>query len=171
MRYQSYPGRKDDYFTKALFKAERYYDFLTLSGCSSKVAETSQYSGFMSDYSDLQGVETSSGREAKSYVPPDGEQTSWLHISNGSVACVRKRDASNPTFSLNSALCNFSFFASVISYRPPLRTMNVNCCLKSLLHYTDHCSCNLHTRLRTVNYLAPTSPMTIRRAKCKRVKP
>ncbi|RPE01304.1 DUF3313 domain-containing protein [Candidatus Pantoea deserta] len=44
---------------------------LTLAGCSSKVAENSDYSGFLGDYSNLKPVKTSSGQEVLRWVAPD----------------------------------------------------------------------------------------------------
>ena len=45
--------------------------FITLAGCSSKVTENHQYSGFLSDYSNLKQVKTSSGNEVLRWVSPD----------------------------------------------------------------------------------------------------
>ncbi|WP_455844295.1 DUF3313 domain-containing protein [Pantoea agglomerans] len=44
---------------------------MLLAGCSSKVAETHQYSGFMKDYSNLTPVETTSGYEVLRWTAPD----------------------------------------------------------------------------------------------------
>lgn len=44
---------------------------LMLAGCSSKVADTQQYSGFMKDYSNLTEVETSSGHQVLRWIAPD----------------------------------------------------------------------------------------------------
>ncbi|WP_309140136.1 DUF3313 domain-containing protein [Candidatus Pantoea bituminis] len=63
-----------------LFKAGRNFAFFTLAGCSSKVAETEQYSGFMSDYSDLQTVETSSGHQVLRWVSPDFRLSNYKDI-------------------------------------------------------------------------------------------
>lgn len=43
---------------------------LTIAGCSSKVAETNEYSGFMKDYSNLTPTETSSGKEVLRWTAP-----------------------------------------------------------------------------------------------------
>lgn len=44
--------------------------FFTLVGCSSKTVEPHQYSGFMTDYSDLKPVETSSGHQVLRWISP-----------------------------------------------------------------------------------------------------
>lgn len=44
--------------------------FMLLAGCSSKVAETNQYSGFIKDYSNLTPVETSSGQQVLRWTSP-----------------------------------------------------------------------------------------------------
>lgn len=54
--------------------------FLTLTGCSSKVAETNQYSGFLSDYSDLRTVETTSGQQVLRWVSPDFRLSTYKDI-------------------------------------------------------------------------------------------
>lgn len=54
--------------------------FFALAGCSSKVAETNQYSGFMSDYSDLKPVETSSGHQVLRWVSPDFRLSKYKDI-------------------------------------------------------------------------------------------
>lgn len=43
---------------------------LLLGGCTSKVTETTQYSGFLSDYNNLQEVSTPSGGKAMRWVSP-----------------------------------------------------------------------------------------------------
>ncbi len=43
---------------------------LLLGGCTSKVTETTQYSGFLSDYNNLQEVSTPSGGTAMRWVSP-----------------------------------------------------------------------------------------------------
>lgn len=42
-----------------------------LAGCSSKVTETKQYSGFIQDYSNLAPAKTASGQEVLRWVAPD----------------------------------------------------------------------------------------------------
>ena len=54
--------------------------FLTLAGCSSKTAEPHQYSGFMTDYSDLKPVETSSGHEVLRWIAPGFEVNHYKSI-------------------------------------------------------------------------------------------
>lgn len=44
---------------------------ILLAGCSSKVAETTQYSGFLQDYSKLQKTTTPSGHEVLRWIAPD----------------------------------------------------------------------------------------------------
>lgn len=44
--------------------------FIALAGCSSKVAENNQYSGFMQDYSDLRPMETASGHQVLRWTAP-----------------------------------------------------------------------------------------------------
>lgn len=67
---------KNDSFTKALLS----YAFLTLSGCSSNVAEKNQYSGFISDYSDLRTVEITSGHQLLRWVSPDYRLSNYKDI-------------------------------------------------------------------------------------------
>ena len=47
---------------------------LLLGGCTSKVTETTQYSGFLSDYNNLQEVSTPSGGKAMRWVSPSWER-------------------------------------------------------------------------------------------------
>lgn len=42
-----------------------------LAGCSSKVAETNQYSGFLQDYSDLKPAQSPSGQQVLRWISPD----------------------------------------------------------------------------------------------------
>lgn len=43
----------------------------SLAGCSSKVAETQQYSGFLSDYSRLRATESPGGHQTLRWISPD----------------------------------------------------------------------------------------------------
>ncbi|MDW8846395.1 DUF3313 domain-containing protein [Erwinia sp. MMLR14_017] len=43
----------------------------SLTGCSSKVAETQQYSGFLSDYSRLRAMESPGGHQTLRWISPD----------------------------------------------------------------------------------------------------
>lgn len=56
---------------KTLIKLSAVMLLLSLAGCSSKVAEHNQYSGFLGDYSSLKEVRTSSGNEVLRWVSPD----------------------------------------------------------------------------------------------------
>lgn len=55
--------------------------FLTvLAGCSSKVAEKNQYSGFLGNYSDLKPAQTASGHQTLRWVSPDYHQRQYKNI-------------------------------------------------------------------------------------------
>ena len=48
---------------------------LLLAGCSSKVTQTSQYSGFLSDYSKLQETTSPSGHKTLRWVDPSYKES------------------------------------------------------------------------------------------------
>lgn len=51
-----------------------------LAGCSSKVAETTQYSGFLQDYSKLQKTETASGHQVLRWIAPGFKESDYRGI-------------------------------------------------------------------------------------------
>lgn len=53
---------------------------MLLAGCSSKVADTTQYSGFLQDYSKLQKVTTPSGHEVLRWISPDFKESNYRGI-------------------------------------------------------------------------------------------
>lgn len=53
---------------------------LVLAGCSSKVAETSQYSGFLPDYTHLKPEKSASGVETLRWVSPDYQSANYKGI-------------------------------------------------------------------------------------------
>lgn len=53
---------------------------LTLVGCSSKVAEPTQYSGFLSDYSQLKATDSPSGHETLRWVSPNYKSSQYSGI-------------------------------------------------------------------------------------------
>ncbi|MGW8466113.1 DUF3313 domain-containing protein [Pseudomonas sp. CLCA07] len=54
---------------------------LLLGGCTSKVTETTQYSGFLSSYSDLKEVETPSGGTALRWVSPSFDRNAYTTVA------------------------------------------------------------------------------------------
>ncbi|VVO94114.1 DUF3313 domain-containing protein [Pseudomonas fluorescens] len=54
---------------------------LLLGGCTSKVTETTQYSGFLSSYSDLKEVETPSGGTAMRWVSPSFDRNAYTTVA------------------------------------------------------------------------------------------
>jgi len=54
--------------------------FLALAGCSSKVAENQDYSGFLGDYSNLRPVTTTSGNQVLRWVAPDFNLNNYKDI-------------------------------------------------------------------------------------------
>ncbi|CAI2088754.1 DUF3313 domain-containing protein [Serratia fonticola] len=53
---------------------------MLLAGCSSKVAETTQYSGFLQDYSKLQKTETASGHQVLRWIAPGFKESNYRGI-------------------------------------------------------------------------------------------
>ncbi|MBP1019803.1 DUF3313 domain-containing protein [Serratia fonticola] len=53
---------------------------MLLAGCTSKVAETTQYSGFLQDYSKLQKTETASGHQVLRWVAPGFKESDYRGI-------------------------------------------------------------------------------------------
>ena len=53
---------------------------MLLAGCSSKVAETAQYSGFLQDYSKLQKTETASGHQVLRWIAPGFKESNYRGI-------------------------------------------------------------------------------------------
>ncbi|CAM4074361.1 DUF3313 domain-containing protein [Serratia silvae] len=53
---------------------------MLLAGCSSKVAETTQYSGFLQDYSKLQQTETASGHQVLRWISPDFKESNYRGV-------------------------------------------------------------------------------------------
>ncbi|MBD8163147.1 DUF3313 domain-containing protein [Erwinia persicina] len=53
---------------------------LVLAGCSSKVANTTQYSGFLSDYSKLKPSESPSGHQTLRWISPDYKLSDYRGI-------------------------------------------------------------------------------------------
>lgn len=51
-----------------------------LAGCSSKVAETTQYSGFLQDYSKLQVTESTSGHKVLRWIAPGFKEANYRGI-------------------------------------------------------------------------------------------
>lgn len=51
-----------------------------LAGCSSKVAETNQYSGFLQNYSDLKPAKTPSGHEVLRWISPDFRVSNYQSV-------------------------------------------------------------------------------------------
>jgi hypothetical protein len=51
-----------------------------LAGCSSKVTETTQYSGFLQDYSKLQKTETASGHQVLRWIAPGFKESDYRGI-------------------------------------------------------------------------------------------
>ena len=67
---------------------------LLLAGCSSKVTQTSQYSGFLSDYSKLQETTSPSGHKTLRWVDPSyKESTIAVSISTGGYFPAEKPTA------------------------------------------------------------------------------
>lgn len=50
---------------------------LSLSGCSSKITQTSQYSGFLPDYSKLQETTSPSGHKTLRWIDPNYKESSY----------------------------------------------------------------------------------------------
>ena len=50
---------------------------LLLAGCSSKVTQTSQYSGFLSDYSKLQETTSPSGHKTLRWIDPSYKESNY----------------------------------------------------------------------------------------------
>ena len=50
---------------------------LLLAGCSSKVTQTSQYSGFLSDYSKLQETTSPSGHKTLRWIDPNYKESNY----------------------------------------------------------------------------------------------
>ncbi|WP_226375097.1 MULTISPECIES: DUF3313 domain-containing protein [Pantoea] len=53
---------------------------MLITGCSSKVAEREQFSGFLSDYSGLEPVKTASGQEILRWVSPGFSESSYRSV-------------------------------------------------------------------------------------------
>ncbi|MBE0148927.1 DUF3313 domain-containing protein [Serratia fonticola] len=53
---------------------------MLLAGCSSKVAETTQYSGFLQDYSKLQKTESASGHQVLRWIAPGFKESNYRGI-------------------------------------------------------------------------------------------
>ncbi|TPW51369.1 DUF3313 domain-containing protein [Serratia sp. SRS-8-S-2018] len=53
---------------------------MLLAGCTSNVAETTQYSGFLQDYSKLQKTETASGHQVLRWIAPGFKETNYRGI-------------------------------------------------------------------------------------------
>lgn len=53
---------------------------MLLAGCSSKVAETTQYSGFLQDYSKLQKTTTPSGHEVLRWIAPGFKESDFRGV-------------------------------------------------------------------------------------------
>ncbi|MEB7886575.1 DUF3313 domain-containing protein [Serratia fonticola] len=53
---------------------------MLLAGCISKVAETTQYSGFLQDYSKLQKTTTPSGHQVLRWISPDFKESDYRGI-------------------------------------------------------------------------------------------
>ncbi|HBH65319.1 MAG TPA: DUF3313 domain-containing protein [Erwinia persicina] len=53
---------------------------LVLAGCSSKVADTTQYSGFLPDYSKLKPSESPSGHQTLRWISPDDKLSDYRGI-------------------------------------------------------------------------------------------
>ncbi|AYM89318.1 MULTISPECIES: DUF3313 domain-containing protein [Serratia] len=53
---------------------------ILLAGCSSKVAETTQYSGFLQDYSKLQKTTTPSGHEVLRWIAPGFKDSDYRGV-------------------------------------------------------------------------------------------
>lgn len=53
---------------------------LLLGGCASKTTQPSQYSGFLSDYSQLQPATSASGAPVLRWVSPDYKATSYRSV-------------------------------------------------------------------------------------------
>lgn len=57
--------------TQALFKVVALVGFMALAGCASKVAEPTQYSGFLKDYSNLKETTSATGKPTLRWVDPN----------------------------------------------------------------------------------------------------
>ncbi|AJJ12737.1 hypothetical protein CH64_889 [Yersinia rohdei] len=53
---------------------------MLLGGCASKVTQTTQYSGFLPDYSKLQEIETASGHKVLRWISPDFKESNYRGI-------------------------------------------------------------------------------------------
>ncbi|WP_241491501.1 DUF3313 domain-containing protein [Winslowiella iniecta] len=53
---------------------------LFLAGCTSKVADTRQFSGFLPDYSQLQPTRSASGQETLRWVSPDFKESDYRGV-------------------------------------------------------------------------------------------
>lgn len=53
---------------------------MLLAGCSSKIVETTQYSGFLQDYSKLQKTTTPSGHQVLRWISPDFKESDYRGI-------------------------------------------------------------------------------------------
>jgi len=91
---------------------------LVLAGCSSKVANTTQYSGFLSDYSKLKPSESPSGHQTLRWISPDYKLSDYRGIYYTPVVYY---PAAKPNNRVRQHLTRFEC-TSITSLKPRLRS-------------------------------------------------
>lgn len=66
--------------TSALFKVAALAGMLALTGCASKVAEPTQYSGFLKDYSNLKETTSASGKPELRWIDPNYNPNNYDNV-------------------------------------------------------------------------------------------
>lgn len=80
---QTTPTSQWEYYEKKSFWCcrRRISCGILSAGCTSNVAETTQYSGFLQDYSKLQKTETASGHQVLRWIAPGFKEANYRGIS------------------------------------------------------------------------------------------